>query len=303
LILRRVLWTVPVLVFVMLVAFALMRGAGGSPFRLETGGVPLALQQQLTSHYHLDEPWVVEFAHYAWNVFTLDFGPSLTVRDLTVDHVVEQQLPVSIELALWASLVAVPLGLALGLVGALRRRTAADLSTSALSTLFLVAPVFLLAEAGRRYLVDEWNVVETGWSGWQTKVVPALVLAVGPTGYLARIVRAAAVETAQQDYVRVARAKGLRPFRVATAHILRNSVSPALAAAMPLLALLVTGAFFVETAFEVPGAAQWFVTAAKNRDYPMVMGLTVALAALVLLANLVADVAAALLDPRLRERR
>lgn len=300
---RRALWTLPVLLLVMVVTFALMRGAGGSPFRLETGGVPAALQGQLTEYYQLDEPWIVELGNYVWHVARLDFGPSLTVRDVTVDQVVEQQLPVSIELALWAALIAIPLGIALGLVGALRRRTAADLGTSALATLFLVAPVFLLAEAGRRYLVGEWGVVETGWSGWETKVVPALVLAIGPAGYLARLVRAAAVETAQQDYVRVARAKGLRPWRIVTAHILRNSVSPALAAAMPLLALLVTGAFFVERAFEIPGAAQWYVDSAKNRDYPVVMGLTVALTALVLLANLVADVVAASLDPRLRERR
>jgi dipeptide transport system permease protein len=302
-VLRRVLVTVPVLLFVMLVTFALMRGAGGSPFRLEFGGVPASLQGQLTSYYNLDEPWVVEFATYVKHVVTLDFGPSLTVRGLTVDHVIEERLPVSVELALWAAAIAIPLGFALGLLAALRRGSPSDLGSTAVATVLLVVPVFLLAQAGRQYLVDDWGLVETGWSGWEAKVAPAVLLALAPAGYLARLVRAAAVETAQLDYVRAGRAKGLRASRIALAYVLRNSVSPALAAVMPLLALLVTGAFFVEQAFEIPGAAYYFVTSAKTRDYPMVMGLTVVLAAIVLAANLVADVAAAALDPRIRERR
>jgi oligopeptide transport system permease protein len=145
--------------------------------------------------------------------------------------------------------------------------------------------------------------VPAGWVDWRAKVAPSLVLALAPAGYIARLVRAAVVQTLQEDYVRTARAKGLREGRIAVAHVLRNSLGPFLAAGAPLLGLLITGSFFVEISFGVPGVAQLFYTAAKTRDYPLVMGLTVGLALLVIAANLLADITAALLDPRVRERR
>jgi len=129
------------------------------------------------------------------------------------------------------------------------------------------------------------------------------VLGLAPAGYLARLIRAAVIETLQQDYVRTAVGKGLRKRRVVLVHVLRNSLAPALGAMPPTPALLVTGTFFVEARFRIPGAGVFFVTAAKNRDYPMVLGLTTVLAIVVITANLVADVIAAALDPRLRERR
>jgi oligopeptide transport system permease protein len=144
-------------------------------------------------------------------------------------------------------------------------------------------------------------VVPPGWDAWTAKIVPAIVLGLAPAGYIARLVRAAVVETLEQDYVRTARAKGLYQDRIVWRHVVPNSLVPALSAAVPMLALLVTGAFFVESAFGIPGAAEYYVTAAKNRDYPMVMGLTVVLAVIVILANLAADVAAALLDRRILE--
>ena len=300
---RRLAWSVPLLLGIMLATFALMRGAGGSPFRLETGGVPASLQAQLEDYYNLDEPWFVEFLTYVRNVATLDFGPSLTDRYVTVDGVVEQQFPVTLELALLATAWAVPVGIALGLLGGLRRGTALELGTTVVATALLVVPVFLFSEAASLYLVEEWGLFPSGWDSGAAKVLPALVLGLAPAGYVARLIRAAVVETLGQDYVRTARAKGLRRGRIVVAHVLRNSLVPFLGAAVPVLALLVSGTFFVEAAFGIPGAAPTFVSAAKQRDYPMVMGLTVVLAAVVIAANLLADVAAAALDPRVREGR
>jgi ABC-type dipeptide/oligopeptide/nickel transport system permease component len=302
-IVRRLVWSLPLLLGIMLATFALMRGAGGSPFRLETGGVPQSLELQFRDYYNLDEAWFVEFLTYVRNVATLDFGPSLTDRYVTVDAVVEEQFPVTVELALLATAWAVPTGIALGLVGGLRRRSALDLASTALATGLLVIPVFLFAEAASTYLVEDWGLFPSGWDSRASKVLPVIVLGLAPAGYVARLIRAAVVETLQDDYVRTARAKGLRSERIVLAHVLRNSLVPFLGAAVPVLALLVTGSFFVESAFDVPGAAPTFVSAAKQRDYPMVMGLTVVLAAVVILANLLADVAAAALDPRVREGR
>src|SRR5918999_477121 len=232
LILRRVLWTIPLIVFVTLATFALLRGAGGDPFQPPEGfaGVPEAYEQVLRDFYHLDEPWLVEYAYYLKNIATLEFGPSLVQRDLMVGDVIRNSFPVTLELVALAAAWAIPIGIAVGLYAATHRNR----------------PL---------------------------------------------------------DYVLTAAAKGLRRSRILWVHVLRNSLTPFLSAAVPMLALLVTGAFFVEDAFRIPGASSFFAAAARSRDYPLLMGLTVSLAVVILAANALADVLLALLDPRLRERR
>jgi len=301
--LRRALWALPLLLGVMLLTFALLRGAGGSPFRLETGGLPRPLQEQFTRFYSLDRPWFVEFWGYVRNVATFHFGPSLTNRWVTVDDVVRTALPVTGQLVLLASAWAVAIGVPLGLAAGLRRSSALDYAATGIATTLLSVPIFLVVQLAAGYVVADWGLVPSGWSNWSTRLLASLVLGLAPAGYLARLIRAAVIETLQQDHVRTAVGKGLRRRRVVLVHVLRNSLAPALGAVPPTLALLVTGTFFVEARFRIPGAGVFFVTAAKNRDYPMVLGLTTVLAIVVITANLVADVIAAALDPRLRERR
>jgi ABC-type dipeptide/oligopeptide/nickel transport system permease component len=301
--LRRLLWTPVLLLFVMLVTFALMRGIGGSPFRLESGGLTEPLVIEVTHFYELDQPWYVEFANYVKHVATWEFGPSLTDRNLTVDQVVDEQLPVTLQLAFLAMLWALPIGGALGILAAMRRGSRLDTLLTSVSTLLLVVPVFLFAEVLSTYLVHEWHVIEPGWDTWGTRLAASFALALAPAGYIARVVRAGIVETLGQDFVRTARAKGLRTGRVVGVHVLRNSLVPFLAAAVPTMALLITAAFFVESAFGIPGAANYYIVSAQRRDYPIVLGLTVVLALVVILLNLVADLLAAALDPRLREKR
>lgn len=303
--LRRVLWAVPLLLLVMLATFALLRGMGGDPFVLPEGfvGLPLPVERDLREYYRIDEPWFVEFAHYVANVARFDFGPSLNRRGLSVDAVIERSLPVTAQLVALAALVAVPAGFALGLLGAMRRRTPADTAATAASTVLLVVPVFFVAWVLSRYPALEWHWFPLGWESWDARVLPVLTLALAPAGYIARLVRSAVVETLGEDYVRTARAKGLRRGRIVLVHVLRNSLVPVLSAAVPMLALLITGAFFVEEYFGVPGASNAFLLAARVRDFPMVMGLTVVLAAIVIALNLVTDIAIAVLDPRVREQR
>ena len=287
----------------MLATYALLRGAGGSPFRPPPGysGVPETYERLLREHYHLDEPWIVEFAYYVKNVCTLDFGPSLVQRNLLVDDVVERRFPITLQLVLLAAAWAIPLGTALGVFAATRRGTWLDLLSTSAATVFLVVPVFFLAYVVARNAVHEWHLLSLGWDSGATRLAASLVLAVAPVGYVARLVRAAVVDVLDEDYVRTARAKGLAWRRVLWVHVVRNSLTPALSAAVPTLALLVTGAFFVEDAFGIPGASASFVEAARTRDTPLLMGLTVSLAVVVLVANTVADVVLAVLDPRVRE--
>jgi ABC-type dipeptide/oligopeptide/nickel transport system permease component len=298
---RRALWTVPLVFGVMLVTFALMRGAGGDPFRPPEGyiGVPETYARILRDHYHLDDPWVVEFAYWVKNVFTLRFGPSLVQRNLEVADVIRHALPVTLQLVVLAAAWAVPAGVALGLWAGTNRGRPADLTATSIASVLLVVPVFFVVFALHQYLVVEWRLLPTGWDTWRARTLPILALGLAPAGYSARLVRAAVVEAMQEDYVRTAFAKGLRRDRVVRVHVLRNSLAPLVSAAIPMIALLITGAFFVENALSVPGVSDFFIEAVRTRDYPIIMNLTAALAVVVLVANLAADVLLALADPRI----
>ncbi|MGH3072109.1 MAG: ABC transporter permease [Gaiellaceae bacterium] len=303
-VIRRVLWSVPLVLLVMLATYALLRGAGGSPFTPPEGyiGVPETYERFLRDFYHLDEPWLVEFAYYVKSVFTLDFGPSLVQRNLSVDDVVEQAAPITLQLVLLAAAWAIPLGIATGLAAGVYRNRFVDRVLTSTATVLLVVPVFFVAYVTGRYVAREWHLVALGWENWNTRLAASLVLALAPIGYVARLVRAAVVEELVEDYVRTARAKGLRQKRVLWLHVLRNSLTPFLSAAVPLLALLITGAFFVEDAFGIPGASSFYVEAARTRDTPVLLGVTVVLSVFVIVANALADVAMAILDPRILER-
>jgi ABC-type dipeptide/oligopeptide/nickel transport system permease component len=288
----------------MLATYALMRGSGGSPFEPPEGygGVPESYEQFLREHYHLDEPWLVEFAHWVKNVASLDFGPSLVIRDLDVGTIIRNALPVTLELVLLAAAWGVPLGILLGVWAATHRGSTADALATSGATLLLVVPVFFVAFALNKYLVLEWHLLPGGWDGWRTKLLPVLTLGLAPAGYVARLIRAAVVDALTEDYVRTARAKGLREERIVWVHVLRNSLAPFLATAIPMIAVLITGAFFVEEAFTIPGASSAFLTGARTRDFPLMMNLTTAFAVIVLVANLISDVLLALVDPRIREQ-
>jgi ABC-type dipeptide/oligopeptide/nickel transport system permease component len=225
----------------------------------------------------------------------------MVFRSLDVTDVITSSFPVTLELVLLAAAWAVPLGIGLGVLAARRPNSFVDFLATSLASVVLVVPVFFVAFALSEYVVFEWHLAQPGWDGWRTKVLPSFTLALAPIGYIARLIRAAVVETLQEDYVRTARAKGLRERRVLWLHVLRNSLVPVLSAAVSMIALLVTGAFFVEEAFRIPGVSATFVEAALTRDYPLLMGLTVALAVVVITANLLADIVLAMVDPRVLE--
>jgi oligopeptide transport system permease protein len=169
--LRRLAWSVPLLLLVMLATYALMRGMGGDPFVLPEGfaGLPLPLERDLREYYRIDEPWFVEFAHYVGNVAQFEFGPSLNRRGVTVDSVIEQSLPVTGLLVFLGAAVALPVGFALGLLGAVRRGAGADTTATALATVLLVVPVFFVAWVLSRYPALEWHWVPLGWDSWEAR--------------------------------------------------------------------------------------------------------------------------------------
>ncbi len=306
-IIRRLFWTIPVILLVILLTFTMMRQIQGNPIRKSERAVPEAVQRNLERKFNLDKPWYLQYAYYVKGVATYDLGPSLVIRGRTVNDIVEEHFPVSIELGLYAFLFALVTGVPLGMIAALRHNSIFDYGAMFFSNVGHAVPSFLVATLLIYFFALQWGDVTglptSGWSSWQHKILPSIALGLGPMALFARLVRGTMLETLQQDYVRTARAKGLRYRRVVGLHVLRNSLIPVVTAAGPLLGFIITGSFIIELIFNVPGIGQYFVTAVNARDYSVVMGLTVLLAVIVIAANLVVDVLYGILDPRTRDAR
>jgi ABC-type dipeptide/oligopeptide/nickel transport system permease component len=303
-IVRRIVWTIPVLLVVIFLTFIMMRQIEGNPFRQSERAVPEAVQANLERKFNLDKPWYLQYAYYVKGVFTFDLGPSLVVRGRDVNDIVKTHFPKSIELGVYAFVFAIVFGIPLGMVAALRHNTTVDYVAMIFSNIFYAIPSFLIATLLIYFVALQWGLLPTsGWSSWEHKILPAIALGFAPMALFARLVRGTMLETLQQDYVRTARAKGLRYRRVVGLHVLRNSLIPVVTAAGPLLGFIITGSFVIELIFNIPGIGQYYITAVSARDYSVVMGLTVLLAVIVIFANLVVDILYGILDPRTRDAR
>ncbi len=304
-ILRRVFWTIPVLLLVILFTFLLMRQIKGNPFRKTERAVPASIQANLDRKFHLDDPWYVQYANYVKGVFTADLGPSLVLRNQNVNDIVKSHFPVSLELGAYAFLFAIVVGIPLGVAAALRANKPTDYLAMLVANVGFAVPSFLVATLLIYYFAVKWDagVPTSGWTTWQSKILPSIALGFFPMAYFARLVRGTMLETLQQDYVRTAKAKGLRPQRVVGLHVLRNSLIPVVTAAGPLLGAVITGSFIIETIFAIPGIGRYYVSSVSARDYSVTMGLTILYAVIVIFGNLVVDILYGFLDPRTREAR
>jgi ABC-type dipeptide/oligopeptide/nickel transport system permease component len=315
--LRRVLWTVPVLFVVVTLLFGVLQAMGGDPLRhselkglsnvawVKSGDAkPESIERNMRRELGLDRPWYVQYAHFLRSVATLDFGPTWSFRQQTVNDVIARQAPVSLELGLLAFLWVLALGVPLGVISAVWSGGPADGAARLLTVAAFAFPNFLVATV-LIYLVGvRWTVLPTsGWDSWESKLLPSLTLGLLPAGFAARLIRGSMLDTLGHDYVRAAAAKGLRRSRVLVVHVLRNSLVPVVTALGPLLGFLVTGSFVVEQVFDIPGIGRYFVAGVLARDYPLVLGLTVVLTVVIVLANLVVDLVHGALDPRVREAR
>ncbi len=307
LIVRRVLWTVPVILLVIFMTFVLMRQIEGNPFRTSERAIPESIQRNLEAKFGLDDPWWVQYLRYVKNVATFDLGPSLVLRNRDVNDIVREHFPPSLELGALAMLFALVFGIPLGVYAALRANKAGDYTAMVVANVGFAVPSFLVATLLIYFFAVRWGDVfdfpTSGWTTWQSKVLPVIALGLGPMAYFARLTRGSVLETLQQDYVRTARAKGLRQRRIIAVHVLRNSLIPVVTAAGPILGFLITGSFVIEQIFAIPGIGRYYVTAVTARDYSVVIGLTVLLAIIVIVANLIVDILYGILDPRTREAR
>ena len=296
----RLLSALPVLLVVTTVTFGLLRFLPGGPFDREKA-LPPEILANIEARYHLDEPLHRQYLRYLGGLARGDLGPSYKYVGRSVGDVIGDALPVSLQLGGVALLLALLIGVPAGLAAGVRKGTAVDRVTMLLTMLGISMPGFVLG-AGLILGVGLWLgwLPAALWEGPLYVILPALTLAALPAAYIGQLTRSSVLEVVDLDYVRTARAKGLPESQVRRRHVLRNALIAVVTYFGPLMATLLTGSFVVEKIFAVPGLGRFFVTAVTNRDYPLVLGVTLLYAVLVVTANLLVDLLYARLDPRIR---
>lgn len=326
-ILRRFLQTIPVLLVIVTATFFMLRLVPGGPFTSEKAVSP-EVMRNLEAHYGLDKPILAQYGSYLldiapkrlapWRLFAdadrngradfdlkaafgVDLGPSFKYPNRTVNEIIADKLPASLELGLWALLVALGVGVTLGVVAAMRKNTAVDYAASTFAMVGICVPTFVMGP-----LLVLLFALHLRWfnaSGWYfaaDRVLPAATLGLVYAAYIARLTRGGMLDVLSQDYIRTARAKGASEARVVFRHALRGGLAPVVSYLGPAAAGVISGSFVIETIFQIPGLGREFVNSAFNRDYTLVSGTVLLYAALIVGFNLLVDVAQVWLNPRLK---
>jgi ABC-type dipeptide/oligopeptide/nickel transport system permease component len=283
------------------ITFLLMHSVPGSPFAREDKPLPPQIQKNLEAYYNLDESLLMQYLHYMGNALRGDLGPSYMQRSRSVNDIIRDHLPTSFILGLLGLVVAVLLGLPIGIISALRQNTWVDHTAMFFAIAGVSVPEMTLGPLLIWALALNLDLLPVArWGTWQQAVLPALTLGLGHAAVIARLTRASMLQVIHQDYIRTARAKGLPARRVVVKHALRNALVPVVTVLGPLFAALVTGSMVVEQIFAIPGLGRYFVDSVSARDYPVIMGTTLLFAFVLVLSNLVVDLSYALIDPRMR---
>lgn len=343
---RRLIYLVVVLLVVSAITFGLMHAVPGGPFDREKA-LPAEIIANLEKRYHLDEPLLAQYGRYLYEVMIphittqppgasllddylininlggvwvkwMNFGPSYTSRTRTVNDIFRQQLPISAQLGVMALLVALSIGMPLGVLAALKQNTIFDYVGMSVAIFGVSVPVIVLGPimiwifgVALRWLPPTgWGAQppyilgflpsNLSWDFFKYAIMPSVALGLGSSAIIARLTRASLLQVVREDYIRTARAKGLKEQLIITRHALKNSLIPVVTILGPLFAILVTGTFVTELTFGIPGMGRYFVTSITNRDYPVIMGTILLYAVFLVIANLIVDIAYAYLDPRIR---
>jgi oligopeptide transport system permease protein len=300
---NRLLQAIPVLLIVISATFFLVHSAPGGPFSADKA-VPPEVIRALEAQYNLDQPLWQQYVSYLGDVLQGDLGPSFKYSGRTVNELIAAGLPATAELAMYAMLVALIIGISAGVLAAMRPNTMQDYLPMSAAMLGICMPSFLLGPI--LVLIFGIHLEWLPVSGWGDipgdKILPAITLGTGYAAYIARLSRGGMLEVLSQDYIRTARAKGLSEPLIIFKHALRGGLIPVVAFLGPAFAGLLGGSFVVETIFQIPGLGRFYVQAAFNRDYTMILGMTVFFATLIILFNLLSDMLALWLNPKLRQQ-
>lgn len=277
-----------------------MRIIPGGPFASEKN-LPPQVEENLNKKYRLNEPLSKQYTDYMLGLVKGDLGPSFKYPDRTVNDIIADAFPVSATLGAISVLLALSVGLMAGIISALKQNQWQDHLAMILATVGFSVPSFVLAAVLQYVFSYKLNlVVPAMWGTWQQAILPSISLAALPTATIARLMRTNMLEVLQQDYIRTARAKGLKERVIIYRHALRNALMPIITYLGPLIASIFTGSFVVEHIFAIPGLGRYFVNSVFNRDYTLIMGLTIFYSVFLMLMNLIVDLCYALIDPRVK---
>lgn len=299
-IIRRVLWAIPVLGLVATLTFVIMHIVPGGPFDQEKK-LPPAIMANVEAKYRLDRPIAEQYLFYLKGLLYGDLGPSYKYVGRTVGDIIGDSFPVSAQLGLLSLVISVLLGLFMGVAASLLSHSVWDRLSIFIGTAGISAPNFVIGSLLLLIFSHQLKWFPPAlWEGVSHAILPAVTLSFAPAAYIARLTRSSMLEVHQEDYIRTARAKGLSETAIVLRHVLKNALTPVITMLGPLTASLVSGSFIVEFIFSIPGMGRFFITAVTNRDYPLIMGVTLVYAILIVAANLVVDLIYPLVDPKVR---
>ena len=298
--LRRLLVAIPTLFLVVTASFFMMHAAPGGPFDSQRR-LPPEVERNIKAKYGLDKPLPVQYLNYVGGVLHGDLGPSLKYQDKTVVGIIAENFPTSLRLGLSSLLIGVSIGVALGSIAALRQNSGVDYGVTTFAILGICIPTFVTAPLLVLVFAQMLDLFPTGGvSELRSYVLPVATLALPQIAVVSRLTRAGMIEVLHSNYIRTARAKGLSEPRIVLGHALRAAVLPLVGYLGPATAGIITGSLVVEKIFGMPGLGKFFVLSALQRDYTVVLGVVILYATLVIGLNLLAEVAQAMLDPRIR---
>lgn len=299
-ILKRLLIMLVTLWIIVTLTFVLMVSIPGSPFNSERASNEV-VQANLEAHYNLDEPYHIQYLLYLKSIVTFDFGPSIKQPNQTVNDLLGRGFPVSFELGMVSIIFAVISGIALGILAALKHNGMIDYMAMTFAVLGISIPNFVLATMLIQQLAVTWEILPVAtWDSPAHMILPVLALGTTPMAIIARLTRSTMLEVLTQDYIKMARAKGLSPWKIIVKHALRNALMPVVTIMGTLLAGILTGTFVIEEIFAIPGMGQYFVESINQRDYPVIMGTTVFYSAFLIVMLFLVDIAYGILDPRIK---
>ena len=299
---KRILEAIPTLLILITVSFFLMHSAPGSPFSSERT-LPPEVLANINAKYHLDEPVINQYFYYLGGLLQGDLGPSFRYKDFTINELIAQSFPVSAEIGIWSFLVALLIGVGCGIIAALRQNSWLDYSVMGFANLGIVLPNFVLAPLCILFfsIYNQW-LPAGGWNGgaWPYLIMPVIAMSTSYIAQIARITRGSMIETMHSNFIRTASAKGLPKYRIIFQHALRPAMLPVISYLGPAFVGIVTGSVIVDVYFGTGGIGQHFINGALNRDYSMVMGVTILVGTLTILFNAIVDILYAVIDPKIR---
>ena len=299
---RRVLSLIPTLLIIVTLSFFMIRLAPGGPFAREKE-VPELILQNLLKRYHMDEPLGKQYLRYLGDIIRWDLGPSFRYRDVTVNEIIDQGLPVSMTLGITSLLLAVISGVSVGIISALKQNKWPDYVAVSVAVVGISVPLFVMGPVLQLFIGMRLKLLPMGqWisvHGWKAVILPAVTLSFPYFAYIARLSRASILEVLRSDYIRTARAKGLKESVVVWKHVLKGALLPVVTYLGPAFSGIVTGSVVIESVFLVPGIGRPFIQSAINRDYTLIMGEVVVYSIILIMANLIVDIVYGFLDPRI----